>query len=163
MATFEVPADLVAYIKNLEAQLSSLGIRVTQAPAARVYTAGNVATGASTVTAVAMSTVLLDNAGLQISSTKLASPSGGTYAIGGGLSFAANNTGVRVISLRLNGSLDIPGAMDERGNNGASEPVPISIATMYPLNAGDYVELTALQNSGGSLNVVNPALWMYRI
>lgn len=76
---------------------------------------------------------------------------GGFYAIGGQLEFAANSTGRRGIQIRLNGTTVI--AKAEYGNQGANDHA-IGIDTVYQLGAGDYVELMALQASGGNLNIL---------
>lgn len=75
---------------------------------------------------------------------------GGFYAIGGQIEFASNATGRRGIQIRLNGTTVI--ARQEEANLGANDH-PLTIATVYQLAAGDYLELMGYQNSGGNLNM----------
>lgn len=75
----------------------------------------------------------------------------GTYAIYGCAEFAANATGYRQLSVRVGGTnyvatVTIPSA-------GAGPPSVVAIATHWNLAVGEYVELMALQTSGGALNV----------
>jgi hypothetical protein len=62
--------------------------------------------------------------------------------------FAANANGNRSLLVALNGSaviaiMTVPGGSET-----------LSVATHYELNAGDYAELWAVQNSGGPLDVL---------
>lgn len=75
---------------------------------------------------------------------------GGLYAAGGLIEFAANATGRRGIQIRLNGTTII--ARTEAANLGANDH-PLTIATVYQLTAGDYLELMGFQGSGGNLNM----------
>lgn len=76
---------------------------------------------------------------------------GGFYAIGGQIEFASNATGRRGIQIRLNGTTII--AREESANLGANDHT-CTVATVYQLVAGDYVELMGLQASGGNLNML---------
>lgn len=78
---------------------------------------------------------------------------GGTYIIGGTFLMAANATGVRQISIRLNGSTLIAA---ERIPAHAAESM-LTISTVYNLAAGSYLQLLAYQNSGVALNVIAAA------
>ena len=73
----------------------------------------------------------------------------GIYQITGQVEFASNSTGQRAIALHLNGSTYI----DQVEQGAVSGDVTImNITTLYSLTSGDYVELQAFQNRGGSLN-----------
>lgn len=76
---------------------------------------------------------------------------GGFYAIGGCIEFASNSTGRRGIQIRLNGTTVI--ARHESGNVTANDHA-ITVATVYQLGAGDYLELMGFQASGGNLNML---------
>ena len=89
---------------------------------------------------------------------------GGFYAIGGCIEFFANATGRRGIQVRRNGTTVI--ARNESSIGGNDHP--ITIATVYQLSAGDYVELMGLQASGGNLNMLAssayaPEFWAHWI
>lgn len=138
-------------------------------PQARAFNNANISAGASTVVALTFNSEHFNNGGVHstsVNSGRLTAPITGFYLIGGHVSYAANATGFRVTTIRLNGTTDI--AADERGNNGGSEPVNVSLSSAYQLTAGQYVELTVLQNSGGALNIlassaISPEFWMVRL
>ncbi|WP_239404634.1 hypothetical protein [Frankia sp. Cj3] len=76
----------------------------------------------------------------------------GLYLLGGMVSFAGNTTGERAIALRYNNTLDIGGS--SASSVGATDQ-GLSVLTVNPGTAGDYIELRAYQGSGGSLNSNN--------
>lgn len=101
-----------------------------------------------------------DNGGLHESvtnPTRITIPAGGggVYEIAGGVAFAANATGLRGLTVKLNGATII--AVDFRATYGGE--VYLSIATQYLLVAGDYIQLEAYQSSGGNLNTVVAAAY----
>jgi len=84
-----------------------------------------------------------------LNNSRLSCKTAGTYLIGGSFAFAASPTGIRQISILLNGTTTI-----------AAQRVPassvdtmLSISTVYALAVNDYVQLFAYQNSGGALSV----------
>jgi len=125
-------------------------------PSARVYrsTAQSIPTG--TWTAVVHDTVRYDTGGQWSAGnpSRLTAQVAGTYVITGGLLFTASTAGVqRSSGIRLNGanwlSIGPPLAQTFAAGSGAVSVV----ATVVQLNAGDYVELMAMQDSGGALNL----------
>lgn len=89
---------------------------------------------------------------------------GGIWLIGGCCGFAANATGSRSLFLKVNNTTYI-GNIRIAADATASATTDLAIASTYALVAGDYVELIALQSSGGNLNtsqVANstPEFWM---
>ncbi|HYG79628.1 MAG TPA: hypothetical protein VD861_04535, partial [Pyrinomonadaceae bacterium] len=90
----------------------------------------------------------------------------GWYVATANLEFATNATGNRAVGIRLNGTTTI--GQTFVASAGASQPTRISITTIYKLAAGDFLEVTGFQSSGGALNVsvtgnLSPefsALWM---
>ena len=113
----------------------------------------------STVTALAFNSERYDTDAFHdtsASTSRLTVPSGldGKYLITGTLQFAANATGSRVVSVRLNGTTTIA---QHRGPGFSGDPTDLSIVTVYDLVASNYVELVVSQNSGGALNVVTNA------
>jgi hypothetical protein len=94
--------------------------------------------------------------------SRLTVPSGGGgwYDIGGSIEWASNATGTRSIGIRLNGATFLAAPKVAA----LSTTLPQSVSTKYQLAAGDYVELMAVQDSGGALNVAasgdySPEFW----
>lgn len=76
---------------------------------------------------------------------------GGLYLITASVSFAANATGIRSTRIRKNGStLLLQGTSSTIG--GSITPM-IPLSTVASLNATDYIEVQAYQDSGGALNI----------
>lgn len=74
----------------------------------------------------------------------------GIYVFTGHVEFASNATGVRQLFIRRNGT-EALGVILVPAVSGAV--TVLSVATEFLMSAGDYVELVALQTSGGNLNV----------
>lgn len=74
----------------------------------------------------------------------------GLYLVIGQLAYAANATGIRQTLLRKNGTTGI--AQDLSTPNGTNG-TEIHLMSVVTLVATDYVELVAVQSSGGALNV----------
>lgn len=83
--------------------------------------------------------------------TRLTAVHRGWHAISGHLTFASNAVGIRGIGIQH--SVDGFIARDERNTIAGQFPISVSITTHYWMNAGEYVELMAYQNSGGVLQV----------
>lgn len=81
----------------------------------------------------------------------------GLYEIGGWLAWDTNTTGVRYGYLRLNGSttLAIEGGLSATAAGGYY----MNLSTLWRLSVGDYVELAAFQNSGGTRTIDTPEFW----
>ena len=73
----------------------------------------------------------------------------GVYIVTGHAVFAANATGTRQLTLRINGTTFI--AITSFPNRGVNT-VEMSIAAVYKFAATNYVELGMFQDSGGALN-----------
>jgi hypothetical protein len=87
---------------------------------------------------------------------------GGFFDAGGGVSWTGNATGSRNTEIRLNGTTLIAVQSDSNLSAVAFEQ---NVNTKYQLAAGDYLELTVLQSSGGNLDVIaggnySPEFWM---
>jgi hypothetical protein len=81
----------------------------------------------------------------------------GVYHVGAFVQYTANSVGSRQTVIRINGGSGI--VLDTRqaptvGGSGAD--IPLYCA--YQFNAGDYIELTVYQSSGGALDVVSGIL-----
>ena len=81
--------------------------------------------------------------------TRVTFTTAGTYVITSNVVYAANGTGYRKISLRLNGST----VLNQCRFDAFSTPDNLfMISTIYTFDADDYVETIGYQNSGGALN-----------
>lgn len=75
----------------------------------------------------------------------------GKYDLLASACFSANSTGVRRVTLRING-----GATLTQATANATSGISTTIAAgpiVYPLTAGDYLEMLVFQNSGGALTL----------
>jgi len=82
---------------------------------------------------------------------------GGLYLAIAIARFQANATGARSLALAVNG---IGFASNTVLNLGAAYPTSVLVAGTYVLNAGEYVEAFANQDSGSTLNIDNGTTFM---
>jgi hypothetical protein len=110
----------------------------------------------NTATALALNTDVIDvDPGGELHSvssntSRITVRTAGVYHIAAMATFANNNTGLRALSIRLNGATFI-GAKNQAAVNG--DVTQVAVYTAYALNPTDYVEAIATQTSGGALNV----------
>lgn len=136
-------------------------------PQARVFNSANISIPNSAVTVVTFDSERFDEGGMHaLGAGRLTAPITGLYLIGADVRLAANATGIRAAHIRLNNVTDLVDASDD--DPGAAQPVDLTMITLYRLTAGDYVEVTVFQNSGGALNVLtnantSPEFWMVRL
>jgi hypothetical protein len=78
----------------------------------------------------------------------------GVYIINSSIRWTLNNTGIRSISIRVNGTTAITDLVTT-GTSGSNSSQFVS--RTYELNVGDYVEIVVYQNSGGGLDVLKTA------
>jgi hypothetical protein len=83
--------------------------------------------------------------------TRLTAQTPGKYLITAHIAFAAAQAR-KEVKLRVNGGIDI--AQHTRQSNGVAQPAHVSLATVYALSAGQYVELLAWHEHGAALNVL---------
>lgn len=85
--------------------------------------------------------------------TRLTVPDTGYYLITGHIMWEADSDGRRILGIRVDGSTVIAETrMIGLYGSGFSD-VSMSVATVYYLTAGQYVELTAFQDAGGDLDI----------
>lgn len=86
--------------------------------------------------------------------SRITIPTGGAgfYVLTASVRFTANATGVRELGMRVNGVTSIASA--QQISNSGTTATQLTVATLYRLNVGDYVEATVLQSSGAALNTV---------
>lgn len=154
---------------NLERAFADLTKhQIGRGPAqARVFNSGNQTTTTAVSLALVFDSEHYDTGDFHTNTngTRLTAPTAGLYDIGGCAEFVANVTGQRQLFIRLNGATAIA---VQRGNAAAAGVSVVQVSTQYQLDAGDFVELLALQTSGGNL-VVNrtvgysPEFWIVRL
>jgi hypothetical protein len=81
--------------------------------------------------------------------SELIAPIAGTYAISGGITFAANSVGVRSLNFAKVGTSGISNIV----HADPAIETHVQDAGQMRLAAGDHVRFVAFQNSGGALNV----------
>lgn len=126
-------------------------------PRCRVTNSADISINNTTATALTFNTETHDDGGMHSTTSntsRVTVPSGGDgwYVITGNVEFKNNATGQRAIAILLNGTSNI--ATQRAVSASSSTNTQLSVATQYPLAAGDYIELTAYQSSGGALDVV---------
>jgi len=124
-------------------------------PSCRVYKAAAQSINSGSDTAIQFDSERWDTDSMHdtvTNKTRITANTAGIYVITGHAMFAANATGIRAIYIRLNGSTRI--AQQLMPSNSAGTDTALSVATVYELAAADYVELMAVQTSGGALNVL---------
>jgi hypothetical protein len=136
--------------------ITAAGINaISDPPRCRLTHASAQSTTSGTGLALLFDTEVVDDGGLHSTSSNtsritIPSDGGGFYVINGNVEFASNATGHRQLAVRLNGSTTIANVRIPAVNGAVTI---VSISTMYSLADGDYIELLALQSSGGALNV----------
>lgn len=140
------------YAANLSTTAASAAYRAKAAAACRVTTGTAVSIPDATTTVLAWDVEAFDSNGFHdnvTNNSRLTVPAGlgGTYLVTGQVSFAANATGDRMLTINKNGLVDAQASARAT----AALHHRQQIAAELVLAAGDYVELTAYQTSGGAL------------
>lgn len=129
--------------------------------------ATSIPTGTATATPLPLDTETFDTDAFHsttVNTSRLTVPAGlaGLFLLGGTCQYTASASGaLRYASLRLNGSTVL--ALAELAPATGLFPAFV-LTTLYRLNAGDYVELCAIQDSGAALNMLAGAsCWLLRL
>ena len=120
---------------------------------ARVYNSANISVPNENQTALTFDSERYDTDTIHDLVTNtgyLTCVTAGKYIISGSLRYATNSNGQRQTSIRLNGTTYIAANKSDACSSGRTS---VSVNTIYILAVDDYVELMALQNRGGALNV----------
>lgn len=128
--------------------LKNLGLGVALNSAAAFSVPNN------SFTAVTFDTIVNENfntTNLGLRPSEIIIPKEGWYIFSGQVTWAANTTGSRVISLVINDTTTI-GVTSLGANDGSSVP-DMNVTGAWYCQADDYVKLSSFQNSGGSLNI----------
>lgn len=149
--------DVVAasHIDDLATDVSYLKDRVDNPPRARLThsTTQSLTSGADT--AVAFNIEATDSATLHDTSTNnsritIPTGEGGMWLFTASLEWTANATGQRKISFRFDGSAVIGFTAVDAAASGVTQ---LSVSLIVALNAAQYCEVVAAQNSGGALTL----------
>jgi hypothetical protein len=101
-----------------------------------------------------------------VNTSRFTIPTTGYYHIGGNVRWDTNTTGRRLLAINVDGDAANPIVFFENVPNAVG--VPILVACDYFLTAGQYVELSAFQNSGAdrtlqALTNYSPEFWIHLI
>jgi hypothetical protein len=158
-------------IRVLERKQSSSPPSSTPAPAVRCHNSVAISTTSGVTATLTFDTNRVDQGtstpqhSTSSNTSRLTCQQAGMYQISAAVEWASNATGFRNIHIALNGTTSL--CYDERPAV-SGDTTDQTVSTLYYLNVGDYVELRASQNSGGSLNVLagsaySPEFMMARI
>lgn len=112
--------------------------------------AQSIPNGADTAVALDTNEINVNGMWATGANTKFTAANAGTYRCSGQVTFTSNANGLREAFFRVNGSTVLKRPVYSPPNtNTFTATAP---AVRIHLNAGDYVELCAYQNSGGALN-----------
>jgi hypothetical protein len=124
-------------------------------PATHVFHSTSQTLGNNATVVLAFDSEEFDTAGLHDPTTnnsRLTAPISGIYAITANIGFTGNNTGERIVRLRKNGTTTI---QFDTENAVQGDTHFMGLSDLVQLSAGEYLEVTATQSSGGNLNVFN--------
>lgn len=108
-------------------------------------------------TAISMDTTVVDTYGMHsnvTNNTRATAIVTGWYWTSGAVAFAASATGTRGARLAVNGNV-IAGSAQFGPPSASGSFATVTTSLPLFLNAGDYVELQGVQNSGGNLNTLS--------
>lgn len=127
-------------------QVQGINVATTYA---EILTPTAVASGTSPV-AVVWSAMRRDAGAMwsaTVNQSRLTVRQAGVYRVGAFLDWGTNTTGVRLAWLRVNGATLFAG----NGVTPTAQGSPLTCTGVFDLQVGDYVEVIAVQNSGGSI------------
>lgn len=109
-----------------------------------------------------------DTNGIHDNSTnnsRLTCRTAGDYLIGVNVTFASNNTGSRLVRIRLNAATVLAQIVQPAAPDLSTV---LQLTAYYPLAVNDYVEAEVAQTSGVSLNInanpnYSPEFWMFSV
>lgn len=153
--TYELPPDdsQASKVPEYNAALIALAAEAvgTNIKKARVYHSATQSLTNATQTPLNFNSERFDTDTMHDTSTnneRLTCKTAGLYLIIANVGFASNVTGLRSLSLELNGALPYIAAR----NMSSPGLARLQVVTMYQLAVNDYVRVVAFQDSGGALN-----------
>lgn len=134
---------------------ASTGLSLAAVPAARAFHSTTQAVANNSVTALLLDSERFDNSSIHstsVNTSRLTAPVTGLYTLIGCAGLAALGAGTaRSVLIRINGTT-IVAHEQVPPVSGGSNPTLFNVSALYNLAAGDYAELCAYQDSGGTLN-----------
>jgi hypothetical protein len=141
-------------------------------PMVRVRHNANQSLADSTLTVLAFNTETFDTDTMHdtvTNNSRITINTAGRYFVFGSVQFAPNATGYRRVDIWLNGVLTGTALVVWLGANAGGVASTVGMAfTLYTFAVNDYIELAAVQASGGALNaetsgVYGPSFGAYRV
>ena len=123
-------------------------------PSARAYHNAAQSIANATNVALAFNSERFDTDTIHDTATnnsRLTCKTAGKYLVNANVSFAANATGFRQLTIVLNGVTEIAALW--LPNQGAGLATTVVVSTLYDLAVNDYIQAFAYQTSGGALDV----------
>lgn len=144
-------ADEVRRLRSELDVVKKMG-RAARGIGALVYRSTTQSIATATDVRISFNTEVFDTGSFWLigSPTRLTVPTDGTYLVLGQATFVANTTGIRLVSIWLNGSR-VSRSSQEGG--GTSIRKSLFTSKILQLSASDYLELNVHQTSGGNLNI----------
>jgi hypothetical protein len=125
---------------------------------ARVYNSADISVANAQWTSLTFNSENFDTDGIHSTTTntgRLTCVTSGTYLIFGSVRWADKGTGRRIMQI-LHGGTDTIARVEYAI---VSSSTVMTISTVYNLSAGQYVELSVYQSSGGDLNAMSYGDW----
>ena len=139
-----------AYLNTTRAN----GAWFSEPPQCSVYNSSVQSVPDATITAMLCGSESLDNNGMHSTTSntsRITAVAAGRYTFTGTASFAANATGMRRLTFRLNGTTEYD--LVQVAASSVLSNVILSASRTFTLAVNDYAEMTVYQSSGGALNV----------
>jgi len=134
-------------------------------PAAKAYLTTAQSIANNTAGILYMNGVFFDSDNIynSTSANRLTAKTAGLYDIKAFVTFAINSTGSRMVRISRNGSGENNAIRQVFTASVAGEVTNVYANTLYKLNAGDFIIIEVLQNSGASLNILNATFEMVKV
>jgi hypothetical protein len=159
--TYTTPLDVVTdeliTAARMNAQIMANIRNLINPPTCRVYRSTNQSITTATSTAITFNSERFDTDAMHdvvTNTDRITINTAGLYVISGNVTFDTSATGIRELTIELNGTTAI--ARLSVGNRSDNYNIA-SVTCAYKLAATDFVKLVVYQTSGGALNVLSQA------
>lgn len=155
--TVEDPS-LVGIFKKIFQRLEELSTKVlgTSGGNGAIVTTTGQTVGNNSTVSLAFSSEVIDEGGYHDNSSNnshLTAPSSGWYIVTGTVTWSNNTSGRRIAGILQGGATAIATARGLAAYGSGFGDLSLNVSAVVKLDAGDYVELTAFQDSGGDRTV----------